>query len=130
MKNKTTTSPIKKITTVRRGRPLLLRKTIDEKVKNFLLALRHKGGVVNTVVALAAAKALIAKSDEEHLKLIQLDETSWPKSLFQKMGFKKRPATTGRPEIPEGARKEAGLIFHYQIAVSYTHLTLPTIYSV
>ena len=115
MKNKTTTSPIKKITTVRRGRPLLLRKTIDEKVKNFLLALRHKGGVVNTVVALAAAKALIAKSDEEHLKLIQLDETSWPKSLFQKIGFKKRPATTGRPEIPEGARKEAGLIFHYQI---------------
>ena len=31
------------------------------------------------------------------------------------MGFKKRPATTGRPEIPEGARKEAGLIFHHQI---------------
>ena len=31
----------------------------DEKVANFLLALRRKGGVVNTVVAIAAAKALI-----------------------------------------------------------------------
>ena len=78
MKSKTTTSPIKKIATVQRGRPLLLGKTIDEKVKNFLLALPHKGGVVNTVVALAAAKALIANSDQEHSKLIQLDETSWP----------------------------------------------------
>lgn len=115
LKSKTTTSPIKKIATVQRGRPLLLGKTIDEKVKNFLLALRHKGGVVNTVVALAAAKALIANSDQEHLKLIQLDKTSWPKSLFHRMGFKKRAATTGRPEIPEGARKEAGLIFHHQI---------------
>ena len=125
LKRKTSMSPIKKLSTVRQGRPLLLGKVLDEKVKNFLLALRHKGGVVNTVVALAAAKALIANSDEEHLKLIELDETSWPKSLFQRMGFRKRAATTGRPEITEGARKEAGLIFHHEIVEKIEKYKIP-----
>ena len=125
LKCKKSISPVKKLSISTRGRPLLLGKVIDEKVKNFLLALRHKGGVVNTVVALAAAKALIANSDEEHLKLIDLDESSWPKSLFQRMGFKKRAATTGRPEITEGARKEAGLIFHYEIVAKIEEHKIP-----
>ena len=86
---KTSMSPVKKPSTITRGKPLLLGKVVDEKVKNFLLTLRHKGGVVNTVVALAAAKVLIANSDEEHLKLIDLDKSSWPKSLFHRMGLKK-----------------------------------------
>ena len=97
-----------------RGRPLMLAK-LDEKVKNFLLALRRKGGVVNTVVAIAAAKALIQKSNEDHLKVIELEKSSWAKSLFQRLGFTKRAATTGRTEIPEGTRKEAALIFHHEI---------------
>ena len=94
-----------------RRRPLMLGK-LDEKVKNFLLALRRKGGVANTVVAIAAAKALIQTSNKEHLKLIELEKSSWAKIVFQRMGFKKREATTGRPEIPDGARKETALIFH------------------
>ena len=48
----------------------------------FLLALRKKGGVVNTVVAIATAKALIEKSDEEHLKLINFDRCFKAESLF------------------------------------------------
>ena len=98
---------------------------VDEKVQNFLLALRHKGGVVNTVVAIAAAKALISKSDEEHLKLIDLERTFWAKSLFKRMGFTKRAATTGRPEITEGARKEAGLIFHHEIVAKIEKHKIP-----
>ena len=31
------------------------------------------------------------------------------------MAFVKRAATTGRPDIPEGARKEAEILFLYQI---------------
>ena len=49
------------------------------------------------------------------MKAIDIENTSWAKSIFQCMGFVKRAATTGRPEIPEGARKEAGLLFHRQI---------------
>ena len=40
---------------------------LDEKVKHFLLQLRKKGGVVNTVAAAATAKALTARSSDEHL---------------------------------------------------------------
>ena len=31
------------------------------------------------------------------------------------MAFAKRAATTGRPDIPEGARKEAEILFLHQI---------------
>ena len=86
-------SPTNKIVTLKRGRPLLLGK-LDETVKNFLIALRKKGGVVNTVVANATAKALISKSDDEHLRLIDLNSSSWAKSLFKRMDFVKRACTT------------------------------------
>ena len=61
---------------MRRGRPLIIGK-LDENVKNVLFALHCKGGVVKTVVAIAAAKALIQKSNKEHLKLIELETSSW-----------------------------------------------------
>ena len=41
--------------------------TVDEEVCNFLKIVRRKGGVLNSVVTIATAKALIAKSDLEHL---------------------------------------------------------------
>ena len=46
------------------------------------------------------------KSDEEYLSNIDFAKSSWAKSLFRRMGFVKRTATTARPEITEGARKE------------------------
>ena len=55
-------------------------------MKHILLVLRKKGGVANTVVAVATAKALIARSNDEHLKLIDLELTTWVKSLFKWMG--------------------------------------------
>ena len=64
------------LTKLKRGRPLMLG-LIDEKVKNFLLILIRKGGVVNSAVAIAAAQALIQKSSGEHLKCIDLVSSSW-----------------------------------------------------
>ena len=51
LKSKSEKTELKKL---KRGRPLMLG-SIDEKVKNFLLILRRKGGVVNSVAAIAAA---------------------------------------------------------------------------
>ena len=79
--------------------------TLDPKVQTFLHVVRRKGGVVNTVVAIATAKSLIVRSQDEHLKCIDLESTSWAKSLFKRMGFKKRTCTTSKPEIPELAKK-------------------------
>ena len=64
-------------------------RTLDEKVKTFLLVLRRKGGVVNTVVAVATAKALIARNPDEDLKCLDLDSSYWAKSLVRRMGFAK-----------------------------------------
>ena len=100
--------------------------TLDEKVKNFLHVLRRKGGVVNTVVAVATAKALIARSSDEHLKSLDLDSSFWAKSLFRRMGFTKRACTTSKPEIPELAKKEAQLIFQHQIADLVERHSIPS----
>jgi len=103
------------LTKLKRGRPLMLG-SVDEKVKNFLMILRRKGGVVNSVVAIAAAQALIQKSPEEHLKCIDILTSSWTQSLFRRMGFARRMRTTNKPEIPNQAVKEAKLLFQHQIA--------------
>ena len=64
-----------------RGRPLLLG-SLDQMVQRFLLSLRRTGGFNCTI----------------HI-------SHWEQSLFRRMGFKKRIRTTGKVEIPEGARK-------------------------
>ena len=86
-----------------RGRPLLLGSS-DQMVQRFLLALRSRGGVVSSTIAVATAKALIARNPQQNLDHIELN-SSWAQSLFRRMGFKRRMRTTGKVEIPEGARK-------------------------
>ena len=41
--------------------------------------------------------------------------TTWGKSLLQRIGFQRRAATTSKVEIPDSAKKEAGLQYFYCI---------------
>ena len=66
--NNRNVSPVKTLASLKRGSSLILGK-FDGKVKNFLLSLRQKRDVFNTVDAIAAIKTKIQKSNEEHLKL-------------------------------------------------------------
>ena len=91
---------------------------IDEIVRHFLVIVRRKGGVVNTVVGNVTARAFIERSNEEHLKCIDLEHSSWAKSLFRRMGQVKRACTTSKLEIPRKAKNEVKLLFQHQI-VSY-----------
>ena len=52
------------------GQPFLLGNEIDKNVQEYLHMLRKKGGIINTVVAIATAKALIEQSKDEQLKRI------------------------------------------------------------
>ena len=97
-----------------RGRPLLLG-SLDQMVQRFLLATRSKGGLISSTVAIATAKALMARYPEYNLGHIDLDSSSWTKSLFKRMGFVKRMSTTGKVEIPEGAIREAELDYLHDI---------------
>ena len=67
------------------------------------------------MVAIVTAKALIAKSDLEYRKALDLENSSWTKSLFRRMGFVRRGKTASKPEIPQRAKNEAALILQHQI---------------
>ena len=70
---------------------------------------------MNAIVVITVVKALIVKSSDKSLKVLDFKNLSLAKFFFVKIGFVKRACTTARPEIPEGARKEAELIFHHEI---------------
>lgn len=75
----------------------------------------EKGWFSQQVVATATAKALIGRSNLEHLTEFDIENSSWANSLFNQMGFVKRTATTGRPGIQESAKKEAKTLLLCQI---------------
>ena len=92
----------------------------------YLHTIRKKGGVVNTVVAIAIVHALIAKSEDKNVKVLDLEKTSWTKRLFHRMRFVKRSATNGKPVTPDGAKKEAGLLYHHQIIMFVEEHDIPS----
>ena len=107
-------SPKKVIVNKLRGRPCLLGDKIDPLVQNYLKATRFKRGVVNSLVAIATAKAILKRYprlEKENLKI----ERSWAQNLFRRMGFVRRIKTTGKVDIPVGAQKEAEVKFWHQI---------------
>ena len=105
-------------------RPLLLG-SLDQMVQRFLLSLRRTGGLVSSAIAISAAKALIARNPQYNLSHIDLDSSQWGQSLFRRMGFKKRMRTTGKVEIPEGARKEAELLYLHNIVTIVEKYEIP-----
>ena len=76
----------------RQGRPLLLGEELDAKVQSYLKAVRSRGGNVSKEIAHATAEALIQKDPEYNH--IDIRESHWAQSLFRRMGFKRRAATT------------------------------------
>lgn len=83
-----TAGELASIPKLKRGSSFMLGE-LHEKVKNFLHVLRRKGGVVNTVETVAAAKAFIARSQNEHLKCIDLDSSFWAESFSMRGVYKK-----------------------------------------
>ena len=95
------------------GRPLLLCE-LDEMVRKYPLTLSKRGGVINTTVANATAKALMSKYPHV-LGQIDVDSSRWAKSLFSRMNFVKRRKTSSKVDIPDGARKEIEFLFLHEI---------------
>ena len=122
--SKNNRSPQKSILPLPRGRPLLLGVKIDEGVRKFLSALRYHGGRTTFSVVVAVAKALVQKSDDNGLKILQFGK-NWAQSLFRRMGFKKELPLTGKVIIPEGARKEAALMYLHDIVTKIETHNIP-----
>ena len=116
-------SPKKVIVNNLRRRPCLFGDKINPLVQNYLKATRYKGGVANSLLAIATAKALLkryARLEKENLKV----ERSWAQSLFRRMGFVRRIKATGKV-TPVGAQNEAELKFLHQIANQVEKYQIP-----
>ena len=101
-------APVTEIPSKHRGRPPLLLQ-VDGKLIVFLKAIRKRGGVVNSNIVRATAKALIASAEsgtiKENLSKINLPR-SWVQSIYRRMKFSARMATTSRPPVPPGLYNE------------------------
>ena len=95
------------------GRPFLLGE-LDEMVQKYLLTLTKRGGVINTTVANATAKALMSKYPHV-VGQVDVDSSRWAKSLFTRTNFVKRRKTSSKVDIPDGARKEIEFLFLHEI---------------
>ena len=95
------------------GRRLMLEE-LDSMIQSYIKSSSNRGGVVNTVIANPTAKALM-KRYPNVVGEIDVDNSKWEKSLFQKMNFVKRRKTSSKVDIPEGTRKEIEYIFLHEI---------------
>ena len=102
-------APKRKIEILKRGRTLLLGK-VDEMLRSYLSATRHRGGLVSRSIAIAAEKALIKRNPQFSLDHVVFGK-SWAKSLLFRMGYVRRAK-----KIPEAVEKQAELIFQHKIA--------------
>ena len=94
-------------------------------VQRFLLAVRKKSGVVNAVVVISVAKALVKRSGKRELEVIDLDSRWWIQSLFRQMHFGRRTATISKVEIPKGAKKKRSQVYFFSHSSSLQMDTLP-----
>ena len=62
-------------------------KLLDKQVQEYLYIYRKKVIWSTKVVTVATAKTLIKRNNLEHLKDLDLEDSSWVKSLFKRMGF-------------------------------------------
>lgn len=87
---------------------------IDKKIKDFLRALQHRGGIVSNTIAIAVANAFINDSLDPSLKNVKF-RRPWTQSPFGRMGFVRRLATIAKVPIPDKARKEIEFVFMHKI---------------
>ena len=69
-------------------------------------AARPRRGVISKAVVEATAKALIKHYPEYNMEHLNIEDSSWSKSLFKRMGYVRRLATTGKVEISEKLKVE------------------------
>ena len=90
-------------------RPLKLGAGIDGMVQKELEKLRDAGAQIGTVIALSVANAVVKSHNKFLLKEngghIELTK-GWAKSIFKRMDWCKRRATTGKLTVPESFLRE------------------------
>ena len=100
------------------GRPLLFGE-LDGLVQQYILAASNRGNVISRNIAVSAAKVIM----ERYPRLIgsvDIESSHWAQSLFRRMGFRRRQATTSKLEIPE-----VKMLFHHDIVTKVAKFNIP-----
>lgn len=111
----------------RKGRPLLLGTDLDAAVQEYIQSLRMAGGVVNTLVVMAAAEGIVAVRDVSKLVShgghIDITKT-WARSLLIRMGYVKRKCSTSG-KIPMVQFEELKEVFLADFAAEVVMKEIP-----
>ena len=103
------------------GRPLKLGK-LDDEVQRRLKLIRESGGRVDANIACAVAQAVHkVKGPNTDIDITK----GWAKSLFQRMGYTKRAATTGKLNLPKAYVDEKAFTFLNDIAMHAQKDSIP-----
>ena len=94
-------------------------------VQSYIKAVRARGGHISYILAEATAKALIERHPEMNLGHIHIEDTTWARSLFQRMGFRKRGGTTAKVHIPDEVKKEMELTFLHEVVNTIEEHNMP-----
>ena len=98
----------------KRGRSLLLGECLDLQVQKYLMKVREGGGVVSARIAVAAARGILLASNRNMLAEfggpVELNR-HWAYSLFKRMQFVKRKASTAKSKHKKKTLKSLRLIF-------------------
>ena len=90
-------SPVKELHTNRQGRPVIMGEKLDLMVQKYILAIRERGGSIDTSVVIAAAKGIVKSVQRsqlvEHGGPAELSRM-WARSLLKRMKFTKGKGTT------------------------------------
>ena len=93
-------------------------------VQSYIKAVSSRGALVNSSLAIAAGKALIQKYPNS-VGNIDINSSSWTKSLFKRMGYVRRMNTSSKVKIPDGARCEIEFLFHHEIIPTIKKHNIP-----
>lgn len=111
-----------------RGAKTLLPENIDEKVIAMIKSMRAAGCVVNYNIAISIAKGIVLANDRSLLKenggTLEFHYT-WCQSIFRRLGFSKRRATTAKQPVSPGFLKEIRFTFHRSIKEVVTAYDVP-----
>ena len=93
-------------------------------VQKYIKAVSNHGAVISRSMASAAVKALLVRYPDM-VGMIDVENSSWAKSLFQRMSYSRRKATTAKLELLPGTLKEVELVFYNQIVEKVEKHNIP-----
>ena len=81
--------------------------------------------MISRAVAIATAHTLIKRHPELNLDQMNIEDSSWSKSLFKRMGFKRRLPTTGKVSISPELHQEIQEAYLYSLVKKIEENDIP-----